>query len=87
MMKKWKQNTDDEKVGMKKGMMKHWQGNTYDEKVGDFPSIDFGDLPPPSKCDKTHYWPFIASLCGRQLRQRLFSVRVPLQVAGSFVRF
>ena len=52
-------------------------------KVGDFPIKDFGD-PPPSKSDKTHYWTFIANLCGRH---RLFCVRAPLRAQGSFVTF
>ena len=49
----------------------------------DFPIKDFGD-PPPSKSDKTHYWTFIANLCGRH---RLFCVRAPLRAQGSFVTF
>ena len=39
---------------------------------------------PPSKSDKTHYWTFIANLCGRH---RLFCVRAPLRAQGSFVDF
>ena len=40
--------------------------------------------PPPSKSDKTHYWTFIAKLCGRH---RLFCVRAPLRAQESFVTF